>query len=108
MNFELKFIPKAEKDYQKLDNSQKIIVNKALKKILTNPYPTNQGGYGKPLANLSNSKLAGLLKIKLRSSGIRIVYKLEIRNEKFLVIIIGAREDSKVYKDAEKRIKNIE
>ena len=44
------------------------------------------------------------MKIKLKSSGLRIVYKLERKDDLVLVIIIGARADSKVYKEAEKRI----
>lgn len=107
MTYQLQFIPEALKDYEKLDNSQKIIVNKTLKKILTNPYPRSEGGYGKPLSNLSDTKLAGLLKIKLKSAGLRIVYKLEKVDEKVLVVVIGTREDSKVYKDAQKRINKI-
>lgn len=107
MKYEIKFIPKALEDYRKLDGSQKIIVSKAFKKILENPFPTSEGGYGKPLANQNNTKLAGLLKIKLKSSGLRIIYKLLKLDKVVLVIIIGTREDSFVYKEATKRIKDI-
>lgn len=44
------------------------------------------------------------MKIKLKSSGLRIVYKLEKSDDEVLLIIIGARAESKVYKDAEKRV----
>ncbi|WP_246541226.1 hypothetical protein [Peptoniphilus ovalis] len=69
-------------------------MNKALKRVLVNPLPSTEGGYGKPLSNLSSSKLARLLKIKLRSSGLRIVYKLEKFENEVVVIIIGAGDDS--------------
>lgn len=104
MKFELEFLDEANKDYKKLDGSQRIIVNKALSRILTNPYSTYEGGYGKPLANKSNSKLAGFLKVKLKSSGIRIVYKLKKVDDKILIIVIGARADSAVYIEASSRI----
>ncbi|MDO5714397.1 MAG: type II toxin-antitoxin system RelE/ParE family toxin [Tissierellia bacterium] len=104
MTFHLSFLKEALSDYEHLDGSQKKIVNKALKRILLNPLPSNEGGYGKPLGNLKDSKLSGLLKIKLKSFGLRIVYKLERKNDIVLVIIIGTRADSKVYKEASKRI----
>ncbi|MGF0095345.1 type II toxin-antitoxin system RelE family toxin [Peptoniphilus sp. SGI.035] len=108
MNYKLSFINEAIEDYKSLDGSQRKVVDKALKRILLNPLPNTQGGYGKPLSNLSNSKLAGLMKIKLKSSGLRIVYKLEQLDNEVLIIIIGARSESKVYKDAEKRVAKLE
>lgn len=108
MNYKLSFTKEAIEDYQSLDGSQRKVVDKALKRILLNPLPNNQGGYGKPLSNLSTSKLAGLMKIKLKSSGLRIVYKLIKSEDEVLIIIIGARAESKVYKDAEKRIAKLE
>lgn len=107
MKYDLQFIKQAIDDYKSLDGSQKIIVDKALKRVLLNPLPSTEGGYGKPLSNFSNSKLAGLLKIKLKSSGLRIVYKLEKHENEVVVIIIGARDDSKVYKEAEKRVSKL-
>lgn len=107
MTYKLSFIKQAAEDYKALDGSQRKVVDKAIKRILINPLPNTEGGYGKPLANQSNSSLAGLMKIKLKSSGLRIVYKLEKREDNVLIIIIGARADSKVYKEAEKRMKDL-
>ena len=107
MMYKLSFIKQAAEDYKALDGSQRKIVDKAIKRILINPLPNTEGGYGKPLGNQNNSSLAGLMKIKLKSSGLRIVYKLEKREDNVLIIIIGARADSKVYKEAEKRMKNL-
>ena len=73
MNYKLSFIKEAIQDYKSLDGSQRKIVDKALKRILINPLPNTEGGYGKPLSNLSDSKLAGLMKIKLKSSGLRFI-----------------------------------
>lgn len=107
MMYKLSFIKQAAEDYKALDGSQRKVVNKAIKRILINPLPNTEGGYGKPLGNQSNSSLAGLMKIKLKSSGFRIVYKLEKHEDNVLIIIIGARADSKVYKEAEKRMKDL-
>ena len=62
-----------------------------------------EGGYGKPLGSKSGTDLSGLLKIKLRDAGLRIVYKLVRTETSMLIIVIGARADDAVYKIAEKR-----
>ena len=108
MNYTLPLIKEAIQDYKALDGSQRKIVDKSLKRILVNHLPNTERGYGKPLSNLSDSKLAGLMRIKLKSSGLRIVYKLEKSDDEVLVIIIGTRAESKVYKDAEKRVAKLE
>ena len=106
MSWDIEFLKKAEEDFKKLDGSQRIVVLKALKKVAENPLPDYEGGYGKPLANKNQAKLAGLLKIKIKSHGIRIVYKLEYINNKMLVIVIGMRADNEVYEEAAKRVGN--
>lgn len=103
MNWELKFLPEAEKDLKKLDGNERILISKAIKKVLTNPISIYEGGYGKPLGNKSGTDLTGLYKIKLKGAGLRVIYKL-IRTDTFmLVIVVGARADDEVYKIAEKR-----
>ena len=99
----VKFSPDAAQDYRHLDGSQRILVDKALKKVSQNPLSTKEGGYGKPLSNYSDSELAGYYKIKLKSSGIRIVYRLIRIDGVMYIVIIGMRET--VYKEAERRIR---
>lgn len=70
------FYPDAVKDIKRLDGSQRKIVLKAIEKIRTNPLPQNEGGFGKPLGNKAGTDLTGFMKIKLRGSGIRVVYRL--------------------------------
>lgn len=41
-----------------LDNSQRLLVLKAVQKVQINPLPDYEGGYGKPLGNHLQSKLA--------------------------------------------------
>ncbi len=103
-NWTIKYSPEAEADYQRLDGSQRILVEKALKKVSQNPLSEKEGGYGKPLGNHSNSRLSGCLKVKLKKAGIRIVYTLVEIDGVMYIIIIGMRKD--VYTEAEKRLKN--
>ena len=103
MNWTLKFLPEAQKDFEQLAGNQKLLVAKALDKVVQNPVSIYEGGYGKPLGSKSGTDLSGLLKIKLRDAGLRIVYKLVRTETSMLVIVIGARADDAVYKIAEKR-----
>ena len=103
MNWKLVYLPEAEKDFISLDGSQRILVRKALKKVQQNPLPVDELGYGKPLGNKMGSSLSGFLKVKIRSAGLRIVYKLIRTETTMLIIVIGARADDEVYEIAEKR-----
>lgn len=99
------YLPEAVEDMRHLDGSQRLLVRKAIKKVSQNPLPQQEGGYGKPLGHKSGANLTGLMKVKLRGSGLRIVYQL-IRTETSMeIVVIGARADSEVYHLAAKRIK---
>ena len=87
-------------DLATLDNSQRVLVFKAILKVAANPQP-RPVGYGKPLSG----KLVGCYKIKLRDFGIRIIYRLVPPDSNNMdIIIIGMRCDNEVYDDAETRI----
>lgn len=105
MSWQLVYLPEAEKDLRSLDGSQQILVRKAIKKVQQNPLPVDEQGYGKPLGNFSGSGLSGFLKIKLRTAGLRIVYKLIRTETSMLIVVIGARADDEVYDLAQKRAK---
>ena len=45
MIWNLKYLPEAEKDLKDLDGSQRILVLKAIKKVLQNPLPVDENGY---------------------------------------------------------------
>ena len=96
MNWTLKFLPEAQKDFEQIAGNQKLLVAKALDKVVQNPVSIYEGGYGKPLGSKSGTDLSGLLKIKLRDAGLRIVYKLVRTETSMLVIVIGARADDAV------------
>ena len=104
MNWKLQFLPEATKDFKSLAGNQQILVTKAIKKVLENPLPAAEGGYGKPLGNKGGNNLTGLLKIKLKSAGIRVVYKLVRTDTEMIVVVIGARADEEVYDTAHHRV----
>ena len=105
-NWKVVFLPQAEADRKSLDGSVRKQVDKAILKVSENPLPVNEGGYGKPLGNKNAVNLTGLLKVKLKSSGIRIVYQLIRDGEMMKIIIIGIREDNEVYREAAERMKH--
>ena len=106
MSWEVLYLPEAENDLKKLDGSQRILVLKAIKKVRINPLPQSKGGYGKTLGNKGGRNLTNLLKIKLKASGIRIVYSIKRQAEQMFIIVIGIREDEEVYNIAESRNNN--
>ena len=104
MNWEVEYLPEANQDLKNLDGSQRLLVLKAIKKVQQNPISIYEGGYGKPLGNKNGSDLSGFLKVKLKSAGLRVVYKVVRQDDKMLIIVIGARADEEVYGIAQKRI----
>ena len=93
MNYKLKFLSTALKEWKKLDNSIKTQLKKKLKEILINPH-------------IPSAQLHGFenhYKIKLRSSGFRLVYGVIDNELVVLVIVIGKREKGTVYQKLNKR-----
>ena len=93
------FLPAAEHDLVKLSHNERTLVLKAITKVRKNPLPANEGGYGKPFGN-KNGKL---YKIKLRSSGIRVVYQLIRTETEMRIVVIGVRSADEVYNEAARR-----
>ena len=79
-------------DLPKLDNKIKDIIRKKVEKLKTEP------SLGLPL----RGKLSKLYKLKV--SKYRVLYQIDSYNLTILIIAIGKRENSIVYKSAEKRI----
>lgn len=102
-SWEVELLDDAKKDLKELDNSTRIRVIKALRRIAENPLPQSEGGYGKPLGKKSGTDLTGFMKVKLRSDGIRIVYALKRHEGRMIVVVIGMRSDNEVYREAQKR-----
>lgn len=102
------FHREARDEFNSLDGSQKSIVAKAIKKVSQNPLPTNKGGYGKPLGNKGGLDLTGLLKIKLKKLGLRVVYKLITEPDNVMkILVVSVRADGEVYRLAHKRMADV-
>lgn len=105
MTWSIQYLPEARKEFRALAGNQRILVEKALRKVRQNPLPAQEGGYGKPLGNKGGNGLTGLQKVKLRDAGLRIVYKVIRTETQMLVVVIGARAGEEVYDVALHRIK---
>ena len=105
MEWKIKYHPLAENELAKLDGSVRKIVLKGIIKVSSNPKPQSEGGYGEPLGHKGTNDLTGLLKIKYRDIGIRVVYKLveDEKTHEMYILIISARADNEVYEIAGKR-----
>lgn len=97
MNYKVEFIKTAEKEYLALDNSQRMIIAKGIKKIMRLGTKA-----GVPL----KGDLKGCYKIKARKAGLRIVYcQKDNAIEIMQIISIGKRDKLQVYLNASKRVK---
>ncbi len=103
MKWTIEFLEEAEKDMKKLGHSVQIQVLKGISKVSNNPLSAEEGGYGKPLGNKNGTNLTNFMKIKFRDLGIRVVYKVEKIDEVMKIIVVSARTDEQVYKEAAKR-----
>ena len=103
MAWEVAFLREALDDLRRLDGSVRTRVLKAIQKAASNPVSQREGGYGKPLGRHGAVDLVGLFKIKLRSDGIRVVYRLERLEGRMLVVVVGVRTNDDVYDEAARR-----
>jgi mRNA interferase RelE/StbE len=93
MSYELGFLDAALKEWRKLDSNTREQFKKKLAERLENPRV--------PSARLSGHN--DRYKIKLRGAGYRLVY--EVRDAQILVVVIavGKRDRSEVYRVADRR-----
>ena len=93
MNYKLRFLPTALKEWKKLDKTIQTQLKKKLKERLKNPHV-----HGSQLRGFKNH-----YKIKLVTSGYRLVYEVIDDEICVLVIAVGKRNKNKVYKQTRKR-----
>lgn len=93
MTYELAFLEEALKEWRKLDANTRNQFKKKLAERLENPRV--------PAAKLSGAK--DRYKIKLASIGYRLVYEVKDSEILILVIAVGRRDRSAVYKAADQR-----
>lgn len=104
MSWTLEFREEAKDDLKRLAHQQQTLVLKGMRKVLTNPLPNAEGGYGKPLGNHRGVNLTGLMKIKFKDAGLRVVYQIKREGQVMTVIVISVRDDEAVYRLAAKRM----
>ena len=92
--YKLEFHVLAKKEWDKLDSSLKEQFKKQLEKRLVTPHI--------PSALLSR-ELEGCYKIKLRTSGYRLVYEVVDKRLTVIVIAVGKRDKDEAYQKAVKR-----
>lgn len=105
MSWSIHYLEEAKNDLKKLDGSLKVQVVRGIEKVAQNPLPQSEGGYGKPLGNKNYTNLTGFLKIKFLNIGIRVVYYLVRKENAMEIVIVSARADNEVYREADKRNK---
>ena len=93
MSYKLLFLPSAQKEWDKLGSTVREQFKKKLRERISDPVV--------PGDRLSGQK--NYYKIKLRSSGYRLVYEVEKKMVTVYVIAVGKRDNSQVYKRALKR-----
>ena len=103
MSWSVEFLEEAKRDMQRLDHSAQIQVFKGIQKVARNPVSIYEGGYGKPLGHHNGNDLSGLFKIKFRDLGLRVVYKTEMVDSRMKIIVVSARSDDQVYREAARR-----
>ena len=95
MTYSLEFRESAWKEWQKLDRLLREQFKNKLLERLVNP-------------RLESARLSGMpdcYKIKLRAAGYRLVYQVFDDRVTVVVVAVGKREDSAVYRRAGKRLK---
>ncbi|MEC6747686.1 addiction module toxin RelE [Marinilactibacillus sp. XAAS-LB27] len=100
------FWKEAAKEYKNMDGNSKQWVNIAIERL-----ELKGSSIGKLLGNTQYAKLSGFKELKNQKLGLRMIYKAtdEGQIEVIEIIVIGKREDAKVFKEAEKRrVKRIE
>ena len=102
-NYRINFSDEAKIDIKEFNKVQRKQIYKSINKVVQNPLPQNEGGYGKPLGHKQGRNLTGLCKIVLMKLGIRVVYKLIRKDDIMEIIVIAARSDEEVYDIAAKR-----
>ncbi len=97
MTFKIKFEKKAKKAFEKLGATVKSQFKIKLKQIIQDPH--------KHHAKL-RGHLTGCYKIILRTSGYRLVYKVEDDELIILVLAVGKRDKNEAYMNASQQLNN--
>lgn len=98
MTYTVKLTSRAQDDYRKLDRSQQYHIDRSFERL---------EHFGMQAGQPLRGKLAGCRKLKHKKLGLRVIFRQTEQGIEIIeVIAIGKREDKKVYRTAEKRIKD--
>lgn len=93
MTYSLEFLPSARREWDKLGSTLRDQFKKKLAERLVRPRVAGDALHGMP----------DHYKIKLRSAGYHLVYRVEDQRIMVVVVAVGRRERSQVYEAAKKR-----
>lgn len=93
MTYRLEFLPSARKEWDKLGATLREQFKRKLSERLEHPRIQADALHGMP----------DYFKIKLRTAGYRLVYRVEDERITVVVVAVGRREHSDVYLTAKKR-----
>lgn len=96
----VEFWEEAAKDYRRLAGNLQQWVDVATKRL-----EERGAEIGKPLHNNNYSNLAGMKELKYDKLGIRLIFKVSQSEQIEIVeiVVIGARDEGKVFRTAEAR-----
>lgn len=98
MNYKLTFKEGVVDDLSKLSHAQEMLVLKQFKKLENSPQ------LGQPLGNKAGYNLSGCRKLYVDKKKIRIVYRIIDEGIVVEVIVVGKRDNMKVYAEASERL----
>lgn len=97
MTYKLAFLPSAMREWERLDSTVRGQFRKKIKERLINPHV--------PASRLRGFK--NHYKIKLKSSGYRLVYGVEEDRIQIFVISVGKRDKNIIYETAKHRTESL-
>ncbi|UUX32781.1 addiction module toxin RelE [Fundicoccus culcitae] len=98
--FKLEWFEEAKKDYDKLEGSQKIQVNKGLQKI------SERGMSAGKRLEKREVDLSMCREIKLKRLGLRIIFRESSKGIEIIeIIVVGKRSDNEVFRIAKERLR---
>jgi mRNA interferase RelE/StbE len=97
MKFDFIYTNASQKDYDKLDNSQKLQIQKSLTKIREQGMQAGQALHG---------RLWDCRKLKHKKLGLRVIFRNSEASgiEIIEIVVVGQRGDDEVYEIAEQRL----
>ena len=96
MSYKASYTESSRKDFDKLDNSQKIQIRKSVRKIEQHGMSAGESLHG---------KLSDCRKLKHKKLGLRVVFRQSEQGIEIVeIVVVGKRDDEEVYAIAEERL----